>query len=171
MYRFLNSGAYIGEAGALAAMLGELDYAAPVTSDQTLLNKWFLENPDRVALDYDQELFASSACQAGLEKLLYRWDGTHLVHRGTGGKPWIFHFPAENSISSGKILDMLPFDVLRLPTGKRGRRAYARNVVESRLTYLLDRPSYPLEDVVTALMFRVAPALLIVGATLWWWLA
>jgi hypothetical protein len=163
MYRYLNSGGYVGEAGALAAMLSELDYATGIDCDQTLFNKWFLENPGRAALDRDQEIFASSACQSGLERKLYRFDGAHLVNTRTGGKPFFFHFPAENRLCTAHVLDMLPFDLPRLPVRRRDRRNYILNVIESRPTLWLDRPAYPLEDIVGLVAFRVLPAAVLAG--------
>lgn len=158
MYRYLNSGGYVGEAGALAAMLSELDYGTGIDCDQTLFNKWFLENPGRAALDHDQEIFASSACQSGLERKLYRCDGAQLVNTRTGGRPFFFHFPAENRLCTAHVLDMLPFDLPRLPVRPRDRRKYILNVIESRPTFWLDRPAYPLEDIVGLVAFRVLPA-------------
>ncbi|MCC4242778.1 glycosyltransferase domain-containing protein [Stappia indica] len=158
MYRYLNSGGYVGTAGALAAMLGELDYASAVDCDQSLINKWFMENPGRAALDYDQEIFASSACQSGLERKLYRFDSTHLTNTRTGGKPFFFHFPAENRLCTKHVLDMLPFELPRLPVRPRDRRKYILNVIESRPTYWFDRPAYPLEDIVGLIAFRLLPA-------------
>lgn len=158
MYRYLNSGGYVGTAGALAAMLGELDYASAVDCDQSLINKWFMENPGRAALDYDQEIFASSACQSGLERKLYRFDGTHLTNTRTGGKPFFFHFPAENRLCTKHVLDMLPFELPRLPVRPRDRRKYILNVIESRPTFWFDRPAYPLEDIVGLIAFRLLPA-------------
>ncbi|WP_306029431.1 glycosyltransferase domain-containing protein [Stappia sp. MMSF_3263] len=163
MYRYLNSGGYIGKAGALATMLAGLDYASGIDCDQTLLNKWFLENPGRVALDYDQEIFASSACQSGLERKLYRFDGTHLVNTRTGGRPFFFHFPAENRLCARHVLDMLPFDLPRLPVRPRDRCRYVLNVIESRPTYWLDRPAYPLEDIVGLVAFRLLPVSIVAG--------
>lgn len=168
MYRFLNSGGYIGEAGALAAMLAGLDRESDVDCDQTLINKWFLDDPSRAALDYDQDLFASSACQAGLERLLWREEDGILVNRRTGGQPFFFHFPAENRVSSARILDMLPFELPRLPVRGKDRRGYLENLVESRPTYLLDRPAYPLEDITRLLAFRLLPALVLALAILAW---
>lgn len=158
MYRYLNAGCYVGKAGALAAMLSELDYASAVDCDQSLLNKWFMENPGRAALDYDQEIFASSACQSGLERKLYRFDGAHLVNTRTGGKPFFFHFPAENRLCTKHVLDMLPFELPRLPVRPPDRRKYVLNVIESRPTFWLDRPAYPLEDIVGLIAFRLLPA-------------
>jgi len=163
MYRYLNSGGYVGTAGALAAMLGELDYASAVDCDQSLINKWFMENPGRAVLDHDQEIFASSACQSGLERKLYRFDGTHLVNTRTGGRPFFFHFPAENRLCTKHVLDMLPFDLPRLPVRPRDRWKYVLYVIESRPTLWLDRPAYPLEDVVGLVAFRLLPAGLVAG--------
>ena len=168
MYRFLNSGAYAGRAGVIAGMLEALDFSSGADCDQTLVNKWYLEDPSRAALDHDQELFASSACQVGLERALYRFDGSHLVNRRTGGRPFFFHFPAENRISSGIILDMLPFDLPRLPVRQKDRTGYAFNLIESRPTWLLDRPAYPLEDVTRMVVFRLLPLLVLVGLAMWW---
>ncbi|WP_417769775.1 glycosyltransferase domain-containing protein [Stappia sp.] len=169
MYRYLNSGGYVGKAGALAAMLADLDYATGVDCDQTLFNKWFLENPGRAALDHDLEIFASSACQSGLERKLYRCDGAQLVNTRTGGRPFFFHFPAENRLCTKHVLDMLPFELPRLPVRPRDRWKYVLNLIEGRPAYWLDRPAYPLEDIVGLLAFRLLPASIVAGLGILAW--
>jgi len=169
MYRFLNSGGYIGTAGALTAMLGALRYEAAPDCDQTLINRWFMDHAAAAALDYDQTIFASSACQVGLERRLYRVEDGRLVHTRTGGVPVFFHFPAENRIASARVLDLLPGAHTRLPPRPGERWGVFKNTLETRLPYLLDRPAYPLEDLVGLLLFRVLPATAVVAAAMALW--
>lgn len=168
MYRFLNSGGYIGTAGALTAMLGALRYEGAPDCDQTLINRWFMDHA-AAALDYDQTIFASSACQVGLERRLYRVEDGRLVHTRTGAAPVFFHFPAENRIASARILEMLPGAFKRLPPRPGERWRFFKNMLETRLPYLLDRPAYPLEDLVGLLLFRALPATVAVGAAVAVW--
>lgn len=166
MYRYLNAGCYMGQAGAIAAMLRALDHEAGIDCDQTLINQWFIANPGRAALDYDQKIFASSACQSGLERRLYHFDGAHLVNRRTGGKPFFFHFPAENRLCTRHVMAMLPFSLPRLPVRPRDRWNYLRNVIESRPSWWFDLPAYPLQDAVRLLAFRLLPVV-VTAFVLW----
>ncbi|MBL6430364.1 MAG: hypothetical protein HPM95_00585 [Alphaproteobacteria bacterium] len=140
-------------------MLGALKYDASPACDQTRINQWYMANPDAAARDFDQTIFASSACQVGLEDRLYRAQDGRLVNTRTGGEPVFFHFPAENRIASARILDMLPQPHRRLPPRPGEGYRFFRNVIETRLPYLLDRPAYPLEDIVAAVALRAMPVL------------
>ncbi|MCA1299367.1 glycosyltransferase domain-containing protein [Stappia indica] len=165
MYRFLNAGAMIGRVGALRRMLGELDTDIPVDCAHTVLHAWFLAHPGRAALDYDQEIFATSACQAGLETRLFAVREGLLCHRRTGAAPYFMHFPAENRICSNRLLDMMPWmrNLPRLPVRGRDRSGYLVNCIENGLSWLLDRPAYPLNDWVRVVLFYLLPGLVAAG--------
>ncbi len=161
LYRFLNSGAWVGRAGHVAAMFGDIDCPADANDDQTLVNEWFIEHPEGLVLDHDQKLFASTIFREGFESADFEIVGGRFRHRGTGTTPCLIHFGGENPACSKRVLSMLPFEVPQLPVSFKARFDYAVNIVCLRVLYALKLFPYPHAVRVKRAVYGAAAATLV----------
>jgi hypothetical protein len=106
IYRYLNSGGFIGFAAPLAKVLARILADPQTDDDQSLLSRYFLDHPDEIALDYRSELFVNTSNRQYDEDLECR-EG-RLYNRQTGTWPCILHTP-------GKYYGVLEFYSLKLP--------------------------------------------------------
>jgi hypothetical protein len=77
--------------------------------DQTILNQWFIENPETLKLDYRQQIFASTIWREGFEQRDFERNPVGLHHREMGTYPFFMHFGGENAISSRRVLSLIDF--------------------------------------------------------------
>eukprot|EP01138_Halocafeteria_seosinensis_P002036 gb/GECG01002085.1/.p1 GENE.gb/GECG01002085.1/~~gb/GECG01002085.1/.p1 ORF type:complete len:257 (+),score=17.85 gb/GECG01002085.1/:1-771(+) len=113
LYKFLNSGGWIGRVWAARNVLDRvilklLDVEPGthygVTNDQIIIAKMFVEGemPDFVGLDYETEMFQSmnswQQCQP-LREVLFDRSENNWIHipreHGSATKPAMLHFPGE----------------------------------------------------------------------------
>lgn len=106
-YRFINSGAFVGQAGYMRALLQGLE-VRPIDCEQTKLNRYITTHRDALALDYDQQIFTCTAGRTGLEEEDYAIEGERLRNRITGSLPCILHCPGKNYIGLEKLIAPLP---------------------------------------------------------------
>ena len=91
IYRYLNSGGFIGYAAPLNQILARILADPQTEDDQSLLSRYFLDHPDEIALDYRAELFVNTSNRQYDEDLECR-EG-RLYNRQTGTWPCILHTP------------------------------------------------------------------------------
>jgi hypothetical protein len=91
IFRYVNSGGYIGEAWAVYKMLSACvaEYNQD-TNDQYLANMFFLDNQEWVALDYNQEIF-STLFKTKFEDYLYDAETNQITNLITNSHPVILH--------------------------------------------------------------------------------
>lgn len=155
-YRFLNSGAWIGRAGHMVDMLEAINCPADWHCDQTLYNKWFIENPTGLVLDHRQQLFASTIFREGFENRDFEVEVGTFRQRRTGTDPYLVHFGGENAVCSGKVLAMLPAQLPRLPVTAKTRWDYFTNVILLTVLYGLRLPPYPCAWLLKWLLYGLA---------------
>jgi hypothetical protein len=90
-YRYLNSGGFVGSAVDLIAVLRGAQIAGNMTSDQANLHKYLVDQPGKIALDYDHEVFTNYGKHSRPER--FSIEGGQLMNNLTGAKPYLFHFP------------------------------------------------------------------------------
>lgn len=88
-YCYLNSGLYMGEAGAIQAVFEELKlFRLPDgLNDQGVLTDYYLANPGRIQLDHHCQLF-QNLFQAERD---IEFTHAGVVNRLTGGRPFLVH--------------------------------------------------------------------------------
>lgn len=106
LYRYLNSGCFIGYAAPLAHILTRILESPETDDDQSLLSRYFVEHPDEIALDYPTELFVNTGNRPYDEDFLIGPGG--LKNTLTGTWPCILHTP-------GKYYGVLEFYSSQLP--------------------------------------------------------
>ncbi len=143
LYRFLNSGAWIGRAGYMAKMLDEIDCPPDWDCDQTLFHDWYIDHPDGLMLDHEQKLFATTIFREGFENTDFEVVDGEFRHKPNGTTPFLVHFGGENPACSGKVLDMLPFSLPRLPITRKALWDYHTNVLWLSPMYRLGLKPYP----------------------------
>ena len=90
-FRYLNSGTYIGYASAIYKMLKEVLGEHPQQKDdQYMLHDYFIKHPDRVALDYHQEIF-SLLYETRLSNYYYNDKTGFISNLITHSTPVVFH--------------------------------------------------------------------------------
>ncbi len=148
-WRYINGGGFMGYAGAMADILSRVDLKATYHCDQTALNRWFVDHPDTMALDYEQRVFASTIWREGLETQDFEASGEGLRHRLTQSTPCIMHFGGENSISSQRVLDMLPYALPSIGKTRHALPVFAERALTNRLTKAFGLRPYPFVDVLS----------------------
>ncbi len=143
LYRFLNSGAWIGRAGYVARVLDDIDCPPDWPCDQTLFNEWFIDHPDGLVLDHEQKLFASTIFREGFERSDFELANGEFRHRRTGTAPCLIHFGGENRVCSNRTLSLVPTELSRAPIGFADRLDYALKVIHLKVLYGLGLPPYP----------------------------
>lgn len=79
-FRFLNSGSYLGRAGAVLKMLDEaLGYASLLVSDQRAFTRYMLLNPEQVSIDEDAEVFRSLHMHASVPGANLEFDYDNFI--------------------------------------------------------------------------------------------
>jgi hypothetical protein len=116
IYRYLNSGMFIGYAAALVKIIDRILGHPATDNDQSLFSRYFVEHPDEITLDYRSELFINTSNRQYDDDLDVR-EG-RLYNRQTGTWPCILHTP-------GKYYGVLEYYSRRLP--------FYRNVKRSRM--------------------------------------
>lgn len=165
-YRFVNSGTYVGKAGALLAVWSEQDFDRMdrVGCDQATLNWYYAHHPDAFTLDARQRIFAVTGGRSGLEALDYAVEDGRLRSRVTGEWPCILHCPGKNYAGLEALIDRLPWAPhgYRLePEDLRGR---AKSALLNRLTALTTRDNFVFHTVLNGALGLSAAA---VAAALW----
>jgi hypothetical protein len=89
-FRYLNSGVYLGLAGAIREALEELD-PSPGDDDQRLYTRYFLEHGDRVRLDVRAQLFQNLYRVRPEDLCLEEDRPVRLRSRWTGTQPCVLH--------------------------------------------------------------------------------
>lgn len=143
LYRFLNSGGWVARARYMANILEEIDCSPDCASDQTLFNEWYIERPGSLAVDHEQKIFASTIFREGFETTDFETVDGVFRHKQKGTAPYLVHFGGENTLSSRKVLDMLPFPLPRLPVTPGVVWDYYTKVIWLRLLYGLRLSPYP----------------------------
>jgi hypothetical protein len=104
-YNYLNSGMFMGRAGALREMLAMLaswdaaaieetfqESGAPGSfNDQTLFGHYATQYPERIVLDRDARLFWNLVSDAARLDRAIEFDGMRILNRITGTKPSYVH--------------------------------------------------------------------------------
>lgn len=96
IYRYLNSGTYIGTAGSIKELLRRISYTEKMISDQLPITLLFSEktrNQGLIALDYYQRLFTCNGGRLGAEDIDYTVKNNRVVVKHTGEMPCVVHFP------------------------------------------------------------------------------
>lgn len=89
-FRYLNSGGYMGHAGALLEALDDLS-PGEGDDDQRLFTDYFLKHPDRVGLDHEATIFQTLY---EVEPADFDWSrngSLRLRSRLTGSEPCVLH--------------------------------------------------------------------------------
>ncbi|MBP6104395.1 MAG: hypothetical protein KBD23_03900 [Gammaproteobacteria bacterium] len=90
-FQYVNSGTYIGYASAIYKMLKEVLHDHPQQrDDQYMLHDYFINHPDRVALDYHQEIF-SLLYETNLNNYHYDNQTGFISNLITHSTPVVFH--------------------------------------------------------------------------------
>ena len=98
-WRFLNSGGFIGWSKDLYQLLDDVvkyneGIDAPTKkmarNDQYIWTRYYLENPDRIKLDYDCRIFQSILWTNPTREL--EFSKTQMINRKTGHDPCVLHF-------------------------------------------------------------------------------
>lgn len=90
-FRYVNSGTYMGYASAIYKMLERVLREYPQEKDdQYLLHHYFLENQDKVALDYHQAIFAL-LYGTSLSDYRYHPETGAITQLKTHSTPVVFH--------------------------------------------------------------------------------
>ncbi len=90
-FRYLNAGTYIGYASAIYRMLTEILKENPnQMDDQYMLHDYFIKHPDKVSLDYKQEIFS---LLYGTNAKDYHYDDKtgFIMNNSTHTTPIVFH--------------------------------------------------------------------------------
>jgi hypothetical protein len=89
-FRFLNSGAFVGYAGAIREALEELD-SRPDDDDQRLFTRYFLDHPERVSLDSGAVIFQNLFGVGPGDLVVERADPVRVKSRITLSEPCVLH--------------------------------------------------------------------------------
>lgn len=107
---FLNAGLMVGTADNLISLIDRMDLGEE-EDDQAVLSAMYLQFPELIVLDYEQQMLGNNAWPKGLEEgCIYDFDGenqTYLTNKQTGTSPLILHTP-------GKFYDCLDTLIDRL---------------------------------------------------------
>ncbi len=110
-FKYANSGTYIGYAWAVYSMLDEAlkypkSHEVDISNDQSLMHAYFINNPDRIALDVQQTIFS---LLHGTQFSDYAYDEKTdtLRNRITNSKPLILHGNGGSGLLLGLYLDYL----------------------------------------------------------------
>lgn len=87
--KYLNSGSYIGYAGAVRDALLELS-PEDEDDDQGLFTRYFLDHPEKVSLDYQASLF-HTLFGVGAERFVLESNPLGLRSKITGSHPCLVH--------------------------------------------------------------------------------
>ncbi|MXN64271.1 hypothetical protein GR183_05095 [Stappia sp. GBMRC 2046] len=132
-YRFINSGTYIGRAGYMRDFLRRAD--VPLTaSDQTVINRYFVDHPAELSLDCDQEIFTCTAGRTGLEEEDYRVEEGRLRNILTNSLPCVLHCPGKNYIGLEKLVSKLPIAGAPYKPTAEEERKYRKSRFMNRIT-------------------------------------
>ncbi len=137
-YRFLNSGAFIGYAGALRAVTSEISspFRFPIqrTNDQSTYFRYYLVRPGRIEIDRNARLFLSAIGSTHLDVTRDRIGDTY-----SSSQPAVLHFNGDKDLLN-RIFE--PDDeVTRALNGHVTERGY---VPDKRA--LDDTPTESIED-------------------------
>ena len=90
-YRYLNSGGYMGFATEILEVLEGAGIKANMHSDQANLHRYFVDNPGKIQLDYNHDIFTNYGKFA--EPVRFSIANDVLTNRLTNSNPYVFHFP------------------------------------------------------------------------------
>mgnify|MGYP001570236191 CR=1 FL=1 len=104
-YRYLNAGCIVGYAGPLRNFLAALPVGAHTPCDQTPMVDYWIKNPSKLALDFQQTLFTGTGGREGFEKEDFDFDSRSIRNRLTDTQPFFVHFPGKNWVGMNSFLD------------------------------------------------------------------
>jgi hypothetical protein len=89
-FRYLNAGGYIGYAGAIRSVIGELSFKG-TESDQGLFTRYYLERGRRLRLDHSATLFQALHAAPADELFFTEGPPWTLRNRWLGSDPCLLH--------------------------------------------------------------------------------
>jgi hypothetical protein len=105
VFRYANSGGYLGEGWAVYKMLSEcLGKYNVDNNDQYLAHMFFLDNRDMIALDYNQDVF-STLYHTKFEDYSYDKNLNQITNLITGSHPVILHGNGRHVVLLNKLYD------------------------------------------------------------------
>jgi hypothetical protein len=105
-FRFLNSGSYIGYAGAILRLIQEVSPQG-TESDQGLFTRYYLEHRGDLALDYRATLFQTLNGVAPDDLVFEEGEPWTLRNRWLGSKPCLLHGNGPGRTSFLSVLSRL----------------------------------------------------------------
>jgi hypothetical protein len=156
-YRFINTGSYVGRAGYLRTLLESLRIQ-PTDSDQTIMNRHFVANPDMVRLDYDHQVFTCTAGRTGLELEDYRVENGRLRNVVTGSLPCILHCPGKNYLGLERLVERLPIAGPPYEPSAEERRNYRKSQFVNRVNARLLPDNFLFHLILDGLLLLMAAA-------------
>lgn len=138
---FLNAGMMVGTAKNLIAMIERMDLGNE-EDDQAVLSAMYLQFPELIVLDYEQELLGNNAWPKGFEEgCIYDYDEKadgklFLTNTQTGTSPFILHTPGKFYDCLDTLIDRLggKSDLRFLDENVRAERNLQTNYRESNVT-------------------------------------
>lgn len=131
-YRFINAGSYLGRAGYMRELLPRLQIRES-DREQSFFNRFYVDHPEAMALDYAHQIFTCTAGRTGLEEDDYRVEGERLRNTITGSLPSVLHCPGKNYIGLEKLIAPLPIAAGAYRPSEAERKTYRRRRFINRL--------------------------------------
>lgn len=92
-YRYLNSGLYMGKAGAFLDVLNKLSFHPSDNCDQTKISIFYHENPGQIYLDESGHILSCAGGREGCSHRDYLIQNQRLFNTVTQTWPCVLHFP------------------------------------------------------------------------------
>lgn len=104
IYPFLNAGCFVGYARPMREFLNALPIHAATPCDQTPMVDFWIKHPDKIALDYQQQIFSGTGGREGFEESDFEFKHSGVKNRLTGSEPYFAHFPGKNWVGMNRFL-------------------------------------------------------------------